>query len=237
MDPFRLPPPVELGPLDVGLAAAAARALRKIPAGGRLLGARDGGLAPHAAGAIGSAGLCGVGAFAFVAATSAWRPEVPHFLVTSLMVVAGGFFLALVMRAFDRVGSRATVAGEVVGRAARRITGRLARLGEEAERAPERFGGRRVRSLERTLAAARDPEVAAWIPPDVLGRSELLLARAVAARGGPAWTEDRRRAAEVRRLLEVAATHLEDPEPAIEDLGELEEASASPSRRGQSARA
>ena len=68
MSPFRAPPPLELGPLDVGLEGAARAAELHIPRGGRLV--VD--VAPrgpaHVAGAIGSAGVLlvfGVGALAW----------------------------------------------------------------------------------------------------------------------------------------------------------------------------
>jgi hypothetical protein len=108
--------------------------------------------------------------------------------------------------------------GEVVGRAARRTLGRIARLASLAEKSPHQFGPRRVAALRRAIAAVRDPDVAPWIPSDLLGRTELLLARTVALQAGQRWVRDPQRRADVGELLRLAARHLDDPRSAHADL-------------------
>ncbi|MEJ7731805.1 MAG: hypothetical protein WKG00_21665 [Polyangiaceae bacterium] len=127
----------------------------------------------------------------------------------------------------DRSGSRGTATrvlrGEVVGRAARRILGRIARLANLAEKSPHQFGPRRVTALRRAIAAVRDPDVSPWIPSDLLGRAELLLARAVALQAGQRWVRDPEQRADVGDLLRRAARHLDDPRSADADLDAMGE--------------
>jgi hypothetical protein len=113
--------------------------------------------------------------------------------------------------------------GEVVGRAARRTLGRIARLANLAEKSPHQFGPRRVAALRRAIAAVRDPDVSPWIPSDLLGRAELLLARAVALQAGQRWVRDPQRRADVGDLLRRAARHLDDPRSADADLDAMGE--------------
>ncbi|MEO7328794.1 MAG: hypothetical protein ABI193_09470, partial [Minicystis sp.] len=119
---------------------------------------------------------------------------------------------------------RLTRPGKVVSRSARRLLQRLTKLAWQAARSPERFGPRRIGALESTLAAAADPELERWIPADVRGRAELLLARAGAAAGGPVWADDPATRRRTRELLASAAGHLLDPEPAALDLAALDRA-------------
>ncbi|WP_437999088.1 hypothetical protein WMF26_03040 [Sorangium sp. So ce185] len=236
MSPFREPPGVELGPLEVGLGRAARRAMvGLIPSGGRLIApdgyARliqgEGGSfrwRSHAAGALGSLGLSLVAACAFVAATGGFRLSgVGATAATVALVIAGGLSLAAVLRALDAPRERLTVRGAVVGRAARRALRSALRLARQAARAPERFGPRRVAALRRTLSMLADPLIADWIPADVRGRAELLLARAIAASAGARWTRDASVRDEVRSLLRSAADHLIEPTPARLDLLTLAE--------------
>jgi hypothetical protein len=109
----------------------------------------------------------------------------------------------------------------VVGRAARRALRNALRLSRLAARAPERFGPRHVAALRRTVAMLADPLVVAWIPADVRGRAELLLARAIASSGGARWAHDAQICAEIRGLLLAAADHLVEPAPAEQDLRAL----------------
>lgn len=231
VSPFREPPGIELGPLEVGLGRAARRAMAGlIPSGGRLI-APDGYARilhgeggpwrgrSHAAGALGSLGLVLVAGCAFVAATGGWELRgAGATAATVALVIAGGLSLAAVLHAIDAPRERLTVRGAVVGRAARRALRRALRLARHAARAPERFGPRRVTALRRTLAMLADPLIADWIPADVRGRAELLLARAIAASVGARWARDAGVRAEVRGLLLAAADHLSEPTPARLDL-------------------
>ncbi|WP_437577936.1 hypothetical protein [Sorangium sp. So ce887] len=245
MSPFREPPGVELGPLEVGLGRAARRAMvGLIPSGGRLI-APDGYARllqgergswrdrSHVAGALGSLGLLLVAACAFVAATGGWKLHgVGATAATVALVIAGGLSLAAVLRALDAPRERLTVRGAVVGTAARRALRRALRLARHAARAPERFGPRRVTALRRTLSMLADPLIADWIPADVRGRAELLLARAIAASAGARWTRDAIVRTEVRTLLLAAADHLFEPTPARLDLLVLaEHTDAAPTSR------
>ncbi|WP_437677448.1 hypothetical protein [Sorangium sp. So ce131] len=236
MSPFREPPGVELGPLEVGLGRAARRAMMGlIPSGGRLIAPEgyarilQGGGGPlrgrpHAAGALGSLGLLLVAGCAFVAATGGFPLRgAGATALTVALVIAGGLSLAAVLRALDAPRERLTLRGAVVGRAARRALRRALRLSRHAARAPERFGARRIAALRGTLAMLADPLVADWIPADVRGRAELLLARAVAASVGARWTRDAAVLAEVQALLLAAADHLAEPTPARLDLLALAE--------------
>ncbi|MCC6554397.1 MAG: hypothetical protein IT372_15575 [Polyangiaceae bacterium] len=223
MSPFREPPEVELGPLEVGLQRAARRAMMgTIPSGGRLVALRPR-AATHAAGALGSMGLFLVLALGLAASAVGWSPlSAAGTASVVALVIAGGLALAVVLRALDGPRDRRTFRGDVVGRAARRALRRTLRLAAHAVRSPERFGARRVAALRRTLGMLSDPLIAAWIPADVIGRTELLLARAAAASGGARWSRDERLLAEVRALLRAAVDHLAEPEPARSDLRALE---------------
>ena len=110
---------------------------------------------------------------------------------------------------------------------------RIARLAAGAERSPHTFCTRQLAALRRAIAATRDPDVAPWIAPDVVGRAELLLARALALHGGPRWTDNGARRADVCDLLRRAARHLADPAPALADL---ESVPATAGRRGPTRR-
>jgi hypothetical protein len=232
MHPFREPPDVELGPLQVGLGRAARRAMMGvIPSGGRLMTPRPR-AAPHTAGALGSLGLFLVAACALAARAAGWTPRTTSGTAIVVgLVIAGGLSLAVVLRAVDAPRERLTLRGDVVGRAARRALRRALRLAGHAERSPERFGARRVAALRKTLAMLADPVVADWIPADVRGRTELLLARAIAASGGGRWTRDPSLRAEVRALLLAAADHLAEPEPARSDLDALDDVVVLPRTR------
>ncbi len=245
VSPFREPPGVELGPLEVGLGRAARRAMvGLIPSGGRLI-APDGYArlvqgergswrdSSHAAGTLGSLGLLLVAACAFVAATGGWKLHgVEATAATVALVIAGGLSLAAVLRALDAPRERLTVRGAVVGTTARRALRRALRLARHAARAPERFGPRHVTALRRTLSMLADPLIADWIPADVRGRGELLLARAIAASAGARWTRDVTVRTEVRTLLLAAADHLIEPTPARLDLLVLtEHTDAAPTSR------
>lgn len=231
---FREPPRVELGPLELGLVGCVRHAVARLPRGGRVRGRRPPSWAPCTIGALGSGGLCASAAAAFVTSTSGWQPEAgtARALVLALVIFAG-LSLALLLRALDQpprreragLSARTTVLpAEVVGRAARRTLGRIARLATQAERHPHQFGPRRVAALRRAIAAVRDPDVSPWIPTDLLGRAELLLARAVALQAGQRWVRDPQRRADVGDLLRRAARHLDDPRSADADLDAMGEA-------------
>jgi hypothetical protein len=224
MSPFREPPGAELGPLAVGLTRAARRALIGVlPSGGRVLAPAQRGGA-HMTGALGSLGVVLVAGCALIARAGGWAPRTLGGTAAVLaLVIAGGLSLAAVLRALDAPRERLTLRGDLVGRAARRALRRAARLGAHAERAPERFGARRVAALHKTLEMLADPAVCGWIPDDVRGRTELLLARALAAGAGARWSRDDRLRAEVRALLAAAAGHLAEPAPAEADLQVLDE--------------
>jgi hypothetical protein len=234
MRPFRDPPRVELGPLSVGLVDAAARAMAQLPQGGRLVGRRPAAITPQAMGALGSGGMFTVLAICFVTMTSGWQPAgwSGRGLI-SLLVLAGGASLALLLRAMDRVTGKPVLRADVVGRNARRTVARISRLALRAEQSPYDFGARRVLALRRAIAATRDPDVAPWVGRDLLGRAELLLARALALHSGPRWIDDPARHADVCDLLRRAMDHLSDPAPAMGDLESVPArvARATPRRR------
>lgn len=218
---------MELGPLDVGLGAAATRATVALPQGGRLVSLRTAPVAAHMAGTLGSVGLLGVVTTAFVAWTTRWRPESLSDIALCIAgVVAGGLSLAAIFRAMDRAARHLTQPGEIVGRGTRRVLRKLASLARRAERAPEHFDARHIAALRSALSAAAEPEIARWIPADVRGRGELLLARAETRQGGPGWARDEARRARVRELLLAAASRLADPRPAEVDLMALDQAPA-----------
>ncbi|HEY4121010.1 MAG TPA: hypothetical protein VGM56_24270 [Byssovorax sp.] len=217
MSPFRSPPPLELGPLDVGLEAAARDAALRIPRGGRLVvDARPRGPA-HVAGAIGSAGVLlvfGVGALAWALG---WSPRDAFDAAACVAgVVLGGASLAAVLRVVDRRAPVPTQRGELVGRAAGRALRSVARLARAARTSPRSFGPRRVAALRLALAAVSSPDVARWLPVDLRGRAELLLARALAARF--AWHTSANARREIEVLLGRATSHLDDARPAEADL-------------------
>jgi hypothetical protein len=240
MSPFREAPRVELGPLLVGLEAAANRAAVRLPSGGRLVAHGPDGASARSTGVLGSAGLLLVGATALVAWGTGWQPSsIADLAASAPVVVFGGLSLAAVFRATDRAVGAFVRPGEVVGKKARAILRRLGRLEVHAYRGCVDPG--RVSALRRALAAAVDPEVASWIPADVRGRAELLLAREIAATSGPAWTARalRREGArlEVLSLLAAAAAHLDDDTPARADLAALGRATDAAPRPSRHARA
>jgi hypothetical protein len=230
MSPFREPPGVELGPLAVGLRRAARRALFGVlPSGGRVLAPSPRGAAlrcgwsaagaAHMTGALGSLGVVLVAGCALIARAGGWSPRTPSGSAAVLaLVIAGGLSLAAVLRALDAPRESLTLRGDRVGRAARRALRRVARLAAHAERAPERFVARRLVALHETLEMLADPTVAGWIPDDVRGRTELLLARSLAAGAGACWPRDNGLRAKIRVLLAAAAGHLAEPAPAEADL-------------------
>jgi hypothetical protein len=147
-----------------------------------------------------------------VAKTAAWELlSLGGFATLLALVVLGGGSLALVLRALDEAPSRRTRPGDAVGRSTSEALERLARIGRCAEVDPEGFGPHRVRALERAIARAREDDVAPWIPAEVLGRAELLFARATAR-----CDVDRTR--DVSQALRAACEHLRDPRPAVADL-------------------
>jgi hypothetical protein len=225
MSPFRDVPQIELGSLDVGLDDAAQKAMLGLPRGGRLLTLEAGRRSTHTTGALGSVGVFAFGVLAFVGWTTGWSPGgLVDLGLGFVALLFGGLSLAAVLRASDREGTRLTRPGKVVSRSARRVLQRLTKLAWQASRSPERFGPRRIGALERTLAAAADPELERWIPADVRGRAELLLARAGAAAGGPGWADDEARRRRARELLTSAAGRLLEPAPAEADLAALDRA-------------
>ena len=223
MSPFRDAPPVELGPLDVGLSAAAARAVAALPRGGRLIVPRRPRFAAHLAGALGSTGLFGVLMWTVAAWSSRWSPRaVSDIGLCIVAVLIAGGSLAAVLHALDQNTRPLTRSGEAVRREAQRVLDHLVGLAERAERSPDQLTERHVARLHRALAGAETPELAAWIPDDLRGRAELLLARAIAARGGHAWADDVAQRDRVRALLASAAARLTDPAPARRDLAALD---------------
>jgi hypothetical protein len=189
MSPFREVPNVALGPLDVGLARAANRASRRLPCGGRVVTVPfdPADRRRHAGrGALGTGGLLVVVSTAFAAWSSGWRLASVENLASAVpLVVFAGFSLAAVLRAVDRSGPPVVRRGDVIGRRAGSILRSLAGLEAHAHRAS--VDPRSIRWLRRVLAATTDPEIAPWIPADVRGRAELLLAREIAAYQGAAF--------------------------------------------------
>ena len=217
MSPFRDAPQVELGPLDVGLEHAAARAMKRLPQGGRLRAARSTSGVSYVVGAVGSAGVLAVIAAALVAWSTGWQPwGLGDLALCAIAVGLGGVSLAAVLCAVDRTAGVLTCRGDLVGRKARGVLRRMARLAVISRRGPVEPG--RAAALRRALAAASDPELLPWIPGDVRGRAELLLARLVAAGGGASWPAMPPSRREVRVLLASAAAHLDDAAPAEADL-------------------
>ena len=175
-----------------------------------------------------------VGATALVAWATGWQPASVADLAASVpVVVFGGISLAAVFRAIDRTGFTLVRRGEIVGRKARAVLHRLARLEAIARRG--RVDLARASALHRALAAASDPEIAPWIPADVRGRAELLLARVIVVTSGPVAARGRRGVGEVRALLERAAEHLDDAAPARADLAEIARIPERASRSSQGA--
>lgn len=225
MSPFREQPHIELGPLDVGLEAIAGRAAHAVPRGGRIVAIATHTPVPYTTGALGSAGLLIVGFAGALGASTAWRPQSPADLVLcAILVLLGGVSLAAVFRVTDRALPCATRRGEVVGRAARRVLLRLARLAALARKSPSDLDERKIRELRRVLAALSQPDLARWIPADLRGRGELLLARALALRSGAKLGVNVALREEISSLLAEASRHLADPAPAESDLALLTEA-------------
>ncbi len=220
---------VELGPLTVGLEEAALRAIVRLPRGGRLLSSRSAGLEAHVTGALGSAGMLAVTAAAAVAWATGWQPSATFDgALCAAAVAGGGVSLAAVLRAVDRTAGALTQPGDVVGRRATSLLRRMKRIAALVRRG--RVSPGRAAALRRAIASSADPDLDAWIPRDVIGRAELLLARLVAATAGPGpFSPSTRR--EVHALLEAAAIDLDDAGPAEEDLAALGRA-AIPSPRG-----
>ena len=224
MCPFRDAPPVELGSIDVGLEDAVARAIDALPRGGRLIVPRVPRFASHLAGALGSTGLFGVFVATSTAWASRWSPRTISEIALCLAgVILGGSSLALVMHALDQSARPPTRSGVEVRRAARRILDRLAAIAAHARSADD-FAERHAVRLRRALADAEASDLSEWIPADVRGRAHLLLARVLAARGGPAWIADAGRRARVLALLGASAEMLDDPTPAQRDLATLDAA-------------
>lgn len=223
MSPFRDAPPVELGPLDVGLSAAAARAVAALPKGGRLIVPRRPRFAAHLAGTLGSTGLVGFAMWAAVARSSHWSPHTISDLgLGALAIILGGVSLAAVMLGLDRTTLPLTSSGEEVRRDARGVLDRFIDLAERAERTPHELTLPDVVKLAFALASAETLERSPWIPDDVRGRGELLLARSLAAFAGHAWAADDARRDDVRARLISAAAKLADPTPAHDDLAVLD---------------
>ncbi len=227
--PFREPPKVELGPLSVGLRQAATRAMNRLPSGGRIVRQGSARRVTHTQGALGCTGLVLAAGAAFVAVTTGWLPR-SHLEVAVVLatVIAAGACLAVVLQALDRARPLPTCEAEPVGHAARRVARRLARLATCADADAARFGVRRIHALQRALSAAADPTLLPWIPDDVRGRGELLLARAIVAHARPGWTRDAAVRAEVRSLLVRARKHLDEPSAAEADLLALDGAPEPP---------
>ncbi|MDC0741218.1 hypothetical protein [Polyangium mundeleinium] len=227
--PFREPPKLELGPLSVGLHQAASRAMKRLPSGGRIVRQGPTRRIAHTQGALGCTGLVLAASAAFIAITTGWLPQ-SHAEVAIVMVtvIVAGACLAAVLLALDRARPLPTCEAEPVGHAARLVAQRLARLATCAAEDTARFGPRRINALRRALSAAADPALATWIPDDVRGRAELLLARAIVAHARPGWTRDAAVRAEVRGLLVRAATHLDEPAVAAADLVRLDAAPLPP---------
>jgi hypothetical protein len=110
-----------------------------------------------------------------------------------------------------------SVRSTVVCARARPVLRRLIRLAALLRRG--RLARDHEGALRRALAAAGEPDLAPWIPADVRGRAQLLLARAVAA-AQPTLPAQARR--EVRSLLTAAASHLDDAAPAVADLAAVD---------------
>ena len=225
MRPFRDAPPVELGPLDVGLGAAAKRAIAALPKGGRLIVPHRPRFAAHLAGSMGSTGLFGVVLWTVAAWASRWSPRTAADVgLCVAAVIVGGGSLAAILHALDQNTRPLTRSGEAVRRDAHRILDRFLGVANRTARSPTQVLRRDTETLRRALASAEAPDLAPWIPDDVRGRAELLLARALAARAGPTWASDDALRAHVRARLLAAASHLLDPAPARRDLAALDAA-------------
>jgi hypothetical protein len=227
MSPFREAPLVELGPLQVGLAVAADRAHRRLPRGGRLVTPmRDGEGARLSAGharrgAIGSGGLVLLAAAVLAWAKGVRPPDLPLIPAVALAVLMGGLSLALVLRAIDRGEVAVVREGDVIRQRASSVLHSLAGLETHADRA---FADpRSIHWLRRVLTAAADADIEPWIPADVRGRAELLLAREIAAYQGHALADRRAVREEIAGLLTAATSHLDDASPARSDLAALEQ--------------
>ncbi|MEO7327743.1 MAG: hypothetical protein ABI193_04150, partial [Minicystis sp.] len=113
MSPFRDVPQIELGSLDVGLDAAAQKAMLSLPRGGRLLTLESGHGSARATGTLGSVGVFAFSALAFVGWTTGWSPGgLADLGLGFVALIFGGLSLAAVLRASDRDGARLTRPGK-----------------------------------------------------------------------------------------------------------------------------
>ena len=168
MSPFRDAPEIELGPLDVGLDAAATRAMARVPRGGRVIARRAEGGPPHIVGAIGSAGVLSVVALALGAWSASFRPSsLLDLVLCAGAVLVGGLSLAMVWSALDHRGRARSRRGDVVGAEAREVLRRLTHLGAVMKRG--RVSAALTESLRRALSAADEDAVAAWVQRVALG--------------------------------------------------------------------
>jgi hypothetical protein len=228
--PFREAPHLELGPLDVGLGAAARRAVIRLPRGGRVVVVRAASADAARGGALGSAGLLFTGVTAFIAILEGFRPASADHLVAAVpLVVLAGVSLAAILRALDRAGGGVVRPGDVIGARAASVLRSLAGLEEHAHRAL--VDPRSIHWLRRVLVAAEDPEIAPWIPADVRGRAELLLAREIAAYRRAAFAGRIAGRGEITALLAAASEHLDDASPARADLAAIASDSRPASRK------
>jgi hypothetical protein len=217
MTPFRDTPAVELGPLDVGLERAASRAMSRLPGGGRVRTARRPAPAFAVGGAVGWAGVAAFAACAITAFVTGWRPDGgADAALVGAAVLFGGASLGAVLGSRDHLAVP-SVRGDLVCARARPVLRRMVRLAALIRRG--RLARDHAGALRRALAASADPDLAAWIPADVRGRAQLLLARLVAA-GQPSLPAHAHR--EVRTLLTAAASHLDDAAPAVADLATVD---------------
>jgi len=184
---------------------------------------------------LGSAGMVATIATALVAWSVGWRPAtIDRFAAALPMIALGGLSLAAVLRSVDRASPVLVRRGDIVGRRARGVLVSLAGLEAHAHRAF--VDPRSIHWLRRVLVAAADPEIAPWIPIDVRGRAELLLAREIAVYQGTAFTHRAAARGEVATLLVAASEHLDDASPARADLAALEAGPSTPNHRPPRAR-
>lgn len=218
MTPFRDTPEVELGPLDVGLERAASRAMSRLPGGGRVRAARPRPMPAYAiGGTVGWAGVLAFAAGAIAAVLTGWRPDCSaDVALVGAAVLFGGASLGAVLGSRDHLVVH-SVRSEQVCAHARPLLRRMIRLAALIRRG--RLARDQAGALRRALSASADPDLAAWIPRDVRGRAQLLLARVVVATQ-PSLPAHARR--EVRALLTAAASHLDDAAPAVADLATVD---------------
>jgi hypothetical protein len=215
---------VVLGGLDVDVESAAERALRSVPSRGRVRAAIPARLPRHMRFAVASfGGLISIVAFGLRAAGAWERGTASDSAILFGAIGLAGASLAVFLRASDSEPHDSCSSREMQQRVATQVE-TMVRIVKRLRRAPETVKSSEAMALRAALSLASKPGPNRFLPLDLCGRVELVLARALAARKGLMWSADRRLRIEVRGLLVDAAAHLADPSPANADLAAIDDA-------------